>query len=365
MNYYLSRKNNIELVVFNRYIIDKNGVIVNKKTGRVVSTQKNKGGYKVVSVYDDTGKTRGIQVGRALASLRGPPPTSAHTADHIDRNKDNDTLDNIRWATKKEQNNNQSRPETYKSAFVIVKDGVEKTANEWDEHLKGDKNKFDRYYTTKMIKKYAQRKQHGFSFKEYPDLSGEVWKEIIGSSNKSGRWEISNMCRVKNITKYAENVLSGERLGLISGYPKISINGRQWLCHILVFKTFFPEEYALKKQSEIIKHIGDDKLDFRPHKLQIGTKSENSIEARDNGKHDNTKTMRMRCTSYVNGVHEKDHESQEDAMIYLKSIGYNKALRRSIGNAISEKLKNGESRIAYGRTWKMSDWPRCSFVDTN
>lgn len=121
-----------------------------------------------------------------------------------------------------------------------------------------------------------------------------------------GRWEISDMNRVKNITKYAENVLSGERLGLLSGYPRI-VMGQ---CHILAFAAFYPDEYAAKKPEEIIKHIGDNKLDFRPHMLQIGTNSENCSEAHDNGCHNGTKTERMKCASYIKSVLEKEHDSQ-------------------------------------------------------
>jgi hypothetical protein len=39
-----------------------------------------------------------------------------------------------------------------------------------------------------MITKYAQMQQHGFSYKEYPDLLDEVWKKIEGSNNKLNHW---------------------------------------------------------------------------------------------------------------------------------------------------------------------------------
>lgn len=128
-----------------------------------------------------------------------------------------------------------------------------------------------REYTKTMIGDYARKKQHGFSYKEYPDLVGEVWKEISGSRNARGRWEISNMNRVKYITKHAENVLSGERLGLKGGYPKIMINGHDCSCHIIAFKTFYPEVWIAKKPNEIVLHEDDDILDFRPHMIMDAT----------------------------------------------------------------------------------------------
>lgn len=346
MNYYFLRNKKIELVVFNRYIIDKNGVIRNKRSGNIVTPNKNKDGYNICKVLDDDGKQRNIRVSRALASILGPPPTPAHSADHIDRDPTNDTLGNIRWATKNEQNNNRDASKSHRSAFVIIKDGVEKTANEWAEYYRSKEE-----YTSLMIKRYARKKNHGFSYKEYPDLPGEIWKEIVDSKTTQGRWEISDMNRVKYITKYAENVLSDERLGLINGYPAIVMGN----CHILAFKTFFPEEYNSKKNNEIILHENDDRLDFRPHKLRLGTPSENGNDAHANGSYDGTKTERRKCASYINEVLEKEYDSHADAVRYLKSIGFDKAADTSIRRSIDCDRTNGNPRIAYGRTWKIID----------
>jgi len=336
------------LMVCNKYTID-NGVIKNEK-GEPMAYHKNKGKYYTCGVIDDNGKERKLRVARAIAStMYGPPPTLKHTADHIDRNRENDTDDNIRWATDREQNDNQDRPETLKTAFIVDRYSEEKTVEEWADYLnsKDEKNPYGREYTSGMIQKYAQKKQHGFSYKEYPDLPGEIWKEIIDSKNKKGRWEISNMNRFKYITNHAENVLSGESLGLQNGYPSVGINGKKWYCHILAFMTFFPEEYANKKPDEIILHEDDDRLDFRPHKLRLGTHSDNSIDAYNNGKYDGSKRERMKCVSYIDGVYEIMHDSQSDAAKYLRHIGYKKASFGSISNALTDKRKS-----AYDRTWK-------------
>ena len=348
LKYYYAKKNGIELVIFNKYTIDTNGNVVNKETGSILSIQKNQAGYNNVYVQDDSKKSRNIRVARAMAStFHGPPPSPKHTADHKDKNPNNDTMDNIRWLCKKGQRNNQDRSETHKSALVVVKDGEEKTAQEWEDYLKGEKNSFGRNYTKDTIKIYARNKQFGFSYKEYPNLSDEVWKEIEDSENSNGRWEISNMNRVKYITKYAENALSGDRLGLNNEYPEITINGKHWKCHILAFMTFFPDEYATKKPEEIILHENDDRSDFRPHKLRLGTQSQNMKDAYGNGKHDGTKSAQVKCASYVNGVLEKEHVSKREAAKYLTSIGYDKATDKAIDRSLS-----GDRKSAYGRTWK-------------
>lgn len=348
LEYYFENGTHVK---FSKYTIDTSGVVRNKKSGKILSTSKI-GTYNVYGVCDDYGKRRSVRAARAIAStFIEPPPTLTHTADHINRESYSDNLDNIRWLCKSGQQHNRDMPGTKKNAFIIAKDGEEKTAKEWVDYLKDEKNPFGREYTRNTVVQYAQKKQHGFSYKEYPDFPEEVWKKIGDSKTTHGRWEISNMNRVKYITKHAENVLSGERLGIDKGYPTVYINGKHQPCHILSFMTFFPEEYSTKKVEDIILHEDDDKLDFRPHKLRIGTRSENMIDAHNNGCHDGKRSERSKCASYIDGVFEKEHVSQKEAVAYLKSIGYDKASKSSICDATD--IFNDKNIKRYGRTWKL------------
>jgi hypothetical protein len=344
------------LTVFNKYYLDESEHIVSKKTNKRLSYVQNKRGYYSCSLVDNTGKCRMIRIARMkVSTFCGKPPSLEHSADHTNRVSNDDRKENIKWATLSEQKNNRVMPETLKSSLIIVRYGIEKTAKEWSEYLKDQKNSFGRVYTESMIRNYAQKNQFEFGYKKYTNLQGELWKEITGSNNgKGGRWEISNMNRVKYITKYAENVISGERFGLDNGYPTICINGKNWGCHTLAFMTFFPNVYAAKKQDEIVKHVGDNKTDFRPHMLQIGTKSENQIEAYENGCYDETNVARLKCASFINGVFEKEHESQRSAEKYLKSLGTTKACQSAISRALSS-FENGKVIKRYGRTWKLVD----------
>ncbi|AGE57947.1 hypothetical protein PBCVNW6652_265L [Paramecium bursaria Chlorella virus NW665.2] len=333
-------------VIFNKYTINAlDGIIKHTESGKTPSY--GKGTYNRCGVTDDKGKRRTIVVGRAVAStFLGKPPTPKHTADHIEsEQKKNDALMNIRWLCKSGQNNNRIMPETYKSAFIVVNDGIEKTVKEWVGHMNATKTPEDRKFTKGMIKMYAIRNQHGFAYKEYPDLEGEKWKEIKGSKTKRGDyWEISNMNRVKWNTNHAKNVLWGDRLGWCGGYPSIRINKKAWLCHILAFEAFNP---TVVRGDMMVLHEDDDKEDFRPHKLRLGTASGNAKDSHDNGNRDGTKSARMKCASYIDGKHEEDHISQHHAAEYLKTKGYSKASQQGVSMALSEDYKT-----MYGRTWQ-------------
>ena len=330
---------------FNKYIIDTYATVRHKSTGDILRPYKNKEMYNVITVRDELNKQYKIRLARAVTStFYGKPETLDLTADHIDRNRTNDVLDNLRWACGTTQGNNRNMSDTLKSSFIVVKGGVEKTVQGWIDDLKDTPNPFGREYTSGVISTYARRKRYGFSYKEYPDIAGEVWKEIKDSKTKMGRWEISNMSRVKFITNHATNVLSDERLGLAAdGYPRI-IMGE---CHIIAYKTFFPDKWAMKRPDQMVLHKNDDKLDFRPQNLLLGTRSQNGMDAHENGCHDGTQRARQKCASYIKGIFEKEHTSRSNAARYLKSIGFVKAQQGKIGMVL-----NGDRNTAYGRTWR-------------
>ena len=59
----------------------------------------------------------------------------------------------------------------------------------------------------------------------------------------------------------------------------------------------------------------------------------------------------MGCISYINGIFEKEHDSQRDAELYLKQLGYDKASFTNIGKVL-KACTNEKIIMRYGRTWK-------------
>jgi hypothetical protein len=152
------------------------------------------------------------------------------------------------------------------------------------------------------------------------------------------------------VSKFARNVIDSTRFGFDNKYPRININGIQRYLHDVAFETYYPELYAAKKSEEMILHKFDDQLDFRPHSLRIGTRSENAKDAHDNGCYSGTKSARMKCCSYVDDVFEKLHESQDAAVKYLQENGYPTAN----GGVISETLNSDKILKRYDRTWSVA-----------
>ena len=90
---------------FEDYEVSNYGNVKNKKTGRILKQGLNKWGYYIVGLSKN-----GIRVTCKVHRLIGlsfiPNPEEKKCIDHIDRNKINNVVQNLRWATHSENNTN-------------------------------------------------------------------------------------------------------------------------------------------------------------------------------------------------------------------------------------------------------------------
>ena len=87
--------------------ISENGEIFNKKTGHQYVCDNTYDGYLRIRVYID-GKRKQLLQHRLLAQTFIDNPENKPFVDHIDRNKTNNTLSNLRWCTPGENLGNMS-----------------------------------------------------------------------------------------------------------------------------------------------------------------------------------------------------------------------------------------------------------------
>jgi len=90
---------------FENYTIYENGDIWNDKRKGLLHSYVSNKGYCVVQLYKD-GKSCKKLVHRLLGLAFIANPENKPCIDHIDRNKTNNNLCNLRWATIRENNNN-------------------------------------------------------------------------------------------------------------------------------------------------------------------------------------------------------------------------------------------------------------------
>ena len=89
----------------NGYSVSNDGYVMNEKTGRILIPQDDRRGYARVDLY---GKHKKIHY--LVASRWLPAPTEEGLViDHIDGDRMNNKVENLRWVTQKVNMNNTVR----------------------------------------------------------------------------------------------------------------------------------------------------------------------------------------------------------------------------------------------------------------
>jgi hypothetical protein len=345
---------------FSNYEINEECVIRNKTTLREQTKHIVYGYYVVQMVHDETAKRRGRGVARLmLLSFVGPPPTIKHTADHIDRNPLNDSLENLRWATKTEQRNNQDRPARYKNAEIGVVRIDPVTLEETNFTSLGEAQKITGINKGNISNsaKGRQRLAGGFMWRyeeESDDLPGEDWvkiKKIDGTEyEKDPKVDVSQFGRLRDrrcggvLKKKTSDYISGSVNRENNRYPCISV-GRE-------NNRFLHEIFATTllgtppEKSMVVNQKNGDIFDTTMDNLEWVSRSENAKHGHDAGKYDGKKTGRQVIIGMcVSSGEIKDFQSIQDAARYLGNQKYESNIRQCL---------YGIRKTAYGRTWERS-----------
>ena len=94
---------------FSNYAISNFGNVINIKTGRILKQCLNTNRYKYVSISGDkNSKKFSKQIHRLIAEHFIPNPNNKDNIDHIDNNKQNNYIKNLRWSSSSENCRNSS-----------------------------------------------------------------------------------------------------------------------------------------------------------------------------------------------------------------------------------------------------------------
>lgn len=116
------------------YSINENGEVRNDSTNHIKNPFVNKAnGYLTVDLYRNN-KSEKVPIHRLMAEAFIPNLENKATVDHIDGNRKNNSIDNLRWATYSE-NNSRFGTIAVRSETIIVKRYAEERKKRGGGHL--------------------------------------------------------------------------------------------------------------------------------------------------------------------------------------------------------------------------------------
>jgi hypothetical protein len=149
---------------YENYKISDHGNVKNIITNKMLKPRINNRGYNNVDLYNIGKRTKPIH--RLVAEAFLENPDDKRCVDHIDRNKLNNHISNLRYATDSENGMNKSRQSNNTSGIVGVY--FCKDRNKWRAVIKKDGNPIHLgYFETKEEAIEARSKAEEKYFKEF------------------------------------------------------------------------------------------------------------------------------------------------------------------------------------------------------
>jgi len=276
------RKPPAELKLSN-YMVSSKGRVKNLKKNEIIPFNQyaRRNGYLFIRFAIDTGdntykaKTFGVHIIIIITFLgKGNPD---QTVDHMNRIRDDNRIENLRWLTAKEQAQNRHYPKTISTRKIIQYDKNNNNIKEWDSiSLIIATLDISDEQIYRACDKNILLLNSFWKYKDKINLPNEDWTDVIinnhdiKASNK-GRVQIdlSNSGRILDATNTKGN-----------GYYRVTIGKKQYVIQRLICAAF--KDFDVNSKLEI-NHIDGNKKNNNIENLEIVTRKQNMKHARETG----------------------------------------------------------------------------------
>jgi len=144
----------MEIVGYENYLIYPDGKVQNKVSKRYLSTCDDGNGYLILNLYKD-GNRKLHKIHRLVGLHYIPNPENKICLDHINGNRKDNRVENLRWATHSE--NGQNREEQSNSALGI---------KNIHKHSKQNGYSYEKMIRGKKHRKYFKTLEEAIAYKK-------------------------------------------------------------------------------------------------------------------------------------------------------------------------------------------------------
>jgi len=291
---------------FPNYEVSTFGNVRNRLSNHLMKLQKNYGGYLKISLQNAERKQFSCIVHRLVAKAFIENPENKPTVNHIDRNKSNNHISNLEWATMSEQNihlnlnkkilkpiNNRPISRINLNTNLVLQEYKSiSDAAKWiiDNNLTTIKelnpNNIS-IISSKICAVANNKRNNAYNFKwKYTEtntyIEDEIWKEIPFQISCKPNYFVSNLGRFKN----NKGIIKTNYIPS-SGYIRILIGHKPYLLHRLIALTFLENP----ENKEMVNHIDGNKLNNSLNNLEWTTCLENNMHKINTGLSNCTKNI--------------------------------------------------------------------------
>lgn len=148
-----------------RYAVSDKGNVMSLKTGSILKQHVNHQGYIKVS-FNNRAKNKHTTrfVHRLIAKAWIPNPENKPEIDHIDRNKQNNSISNLRWATRIENNLNTNSVEFAKHYSVYYASSRPKPSKWVCLWKQNNEKNYRHFLTDAKARAFAEKNLEGNRF---------------------------------------------------------------------------------------------------------------------------------------------------------------------------------------------------------
>lgn len=320
---------NMKSLGFTNYSASNFGTIRNDVTGKILKVSKNSKGYNRISLPDDSGKEKNLAHHRLIAlTFLGEPVESNASVDHINRDRSDNKLSNLRWATSQEQAQNKSHfnGKLPKKVEQCNSDGTLITL--WNSRQEAAKELNISVSGIAQCCRGNTDNYKGFLWRDHilkPE-DEEIWKCCV-DPNFAG-FSVSSLGRVRTP---ANTISYGAKSG---GYKMVyaPVDGvtKCRAVHSLIAECFLGE------QDLFVNHKDGDKSNNVLENLEYVTQSQNTQHAFDIGLHPG-QTAVIKC--HLDGTEIERYQSIVKA-------------EKAIGRGNIRAVLDGRTKTAGGFIWK-------------